>query len=56
MRDANDFTIIPTLDLKDGIAVHAVAGERADYLPVVTALVSVHATEQPAVRCCTSAA
>ena len=36
MRGPNHFTIIPTLDLKDGIVVHAVAGSRADYLPVVS--------------------
>ncbi len=36
MRDTNHFTIIPTLDLKDGLAVHAIAGARADYLPVVS--------------------
>jgi phosphoribosylformimino-5-aminoimidazole carboxamide ribotide isomerase len=36
MRDTNDFTIIPTLDLKDGIVVHAKSGSRADYRPVAS--------------------
>jgi phosphoribosylformimino-5-aminoimidazole carboxamide ribotide isomerase len=36
MRGTNDFKIIPTLDLKDGIAVHAIAGDRAGYLPIVS--------------------
>lgn len=38
MRDTSHFTIIPTLDLKDGIAVHAIAGDRAAYRPVVSPL------------------
>jgi len=29
-----DFAVIPALDLKDGVAVHAKAGNRADYRPV----------------------
>lgn len=36
MHEANDFTIIPTLDLKDGIVVHAKAGDRAAYRPVAS--------------------
>ena len=36
MRDTNDFTIIPTLDLMDGLVVHATAGPRADYRPVAS--------------------
>ncbi len=32
----SDFTVIPVLDLKDGFAVHAVAGRRADYAPIVS--------------------
>ena len=30
----SDFTVIPVLDLKGGVAVHAVAGRRADYAPI----------------------
>jgi phosphoribosylformimino-5-aminoimidazole carboxamide ribotide isomerase len=36
MQDTSNFAVIPTLDLKDGIVVHAKAGSRADYLPVVS--------------------
>ena len=34
MSKANGFTVIPALDLKDGLAVHAKAGARAEYRPV----------------------
>ena len=34
MDSSIDFTIIPTLDLKDGIVVHAKAGDRAEYRPI----------------------
>ena len=30
------FTVIPVLDLKGGLAVHAVAGRRADYAPIMS--------------------
>jgi phosphoribosylformimino-5-aminoimidazole carboxamide ribotide isomerase len=30
------FTVIPVLDLKRGVAVHAVAGRRADYAPIMS--------------------
>ena len=30
----NPFRVIPVLDLKDGQAVHAVAGQRSHYQPV----------------------
>jgi HisA/HisF family protein len=30
------FTVIPVLDLKGGVAVHAVAGKRADYAPLAS--------------------
>ncbi len=30
------FTVIPVLDLKGGVAVHAVAGRRADYAPIMS--------------------
>lgn len=33
-----DFRIIPVLDLKDGVAVHAVRGERASYAPARSVL------------------
>jgi phosphoribosylformimino-5-aminoimidazole carboxamide ribotide isomerase len=33
-----DFAIIPALDLKDGLVVHARGGARADYRPVATPL------------------
>jgi HisA/HisF family protein len=36
MQEAKDFTIIPTLDLKDGVVVHAKAGDRAAYRPVAS--------------------
>jgi phosphoribosylformimino-5-aminoimidazole carboxamide ribotide isomerase len=36
MSKANDFTVIPALDLKDGIAVHAKAGARAEYRPIAS--------------------
>src|SRR5215470_14430248 len=32
------FAIIPVLDLKDGSVVHARAGDRANYRPIVTPL------------------
>ncbi len=32
----NDFAVIPALDLKDGMVVHAKAGSRADYRPIVS--------------------
>ena len=32
----NNFTVIPVLDLKGGVAVHAVAGRRADYAPITS--------------------
>jgi HisA/HisF family protein len=31
-----DFAVIPALDLKDGVVVHAKAGNRADYRPVAS--------------------
>jgi phosphoribosylformimino-5-aminoimidazole carboxamide ribotide isomerase len=34
MGSSIDFAIIPTLDIKDGIVVHAKAGDRADYRPI----------------------
>jgi HisA/HisF family protein len=36
MDNAGDFTIIPALDLKDGIVVHAKAGARAEYRPIAS--------------------
>jgi phosphoribosylformimino-5-aminoimidazole carboxamide ribotide isomerase len=36
MSNANDFTVIPALDLMDGNAVHAKAGPRAEYRPVAS--------------------
>jgi HisA/HisF family protein len=36
MSKANDFTVIPALDLMDGNAVHAKAGPRAEYRPVAS--------------------
>jgi len=33
-----DFVIIPALDLKDGLVVHASGGARADYRPIATPL------------------
>ena len=33
-----DFAIIPALDLKDGLVVHASSGARADYRPIETPL------------------
>ena len=32
----SNFTVIPVLDLKGGVAVHAVAGRRADYAPIAS--------------------
>jgi phosphoribosylformimino-5-aminoimidazole carboxamide ribotide isomerase len=32
----SDFTVIPALDLKDSLVVHAKAGERAAYRPIVS--------------------
>ena len=31
-----DFAVIPALDLKDGVVVHAKAGNRADYRPIAS--------------------
>lgn len=31
-----DFALIPVIDLKDGVVVHARAGKRADYRPLET--------------------
>jgi HisA/HisF family protein len=36
MDNAGDFAIIPALDLKDGIVVHAKAGARAEYRPIAS--------------------
>jgi len=36
MDNARDFTIIPALDLKDGMVVHAKGGARADYRPIAS--------------------
>jgi HisA/HisF family protein len=36
MSAMSDFTVIPVLDLKGGRAVHAVAGRRADYAPIMS--------------------
>ena len=32
----SNFTVIPALDLKGGVVVHAVAGDRADYRPIAS--------------------
>jgi HisA/HisF family protein len=32
--DSPDFTVVPTLDIKNAVVVHAKAGDRADYCPV----------------------
>ncbi len=34
MSKSSEFTVIPALDLKDGVTVHAKAGARAEYRPV----------------------
>ncbi len=34
MSSLSDFTVIPALDIKDGVVVHAKAGPRADYRPI----------------------
>ena len=34
MGSLSDFTLIPALDIKDGVVVHAKAGARAEYQPV----------------------
>src|SRR5262245_63411726 len=36
MSKANDFTVIPALDLMDGNVVHAKAGPRAEYRPLAS--------------------
>ena len=36
MNAMSNFTVIPVLDLKGGVAVHAVAGRRADYAPILS--------------------
>jgi HisA/HisF family protein len=36
MGSTSDFAVIPALDLKDGIVVHAKGGARADYRPVAS--------------------
>ena len=36
MNAMSNFTVIPVLDLKGGVAVHAVAGHRADYAPIMS--------------------
>jgi HisA/HisF family protein len=36
MNAMSDFTVIPVLDLKGGVAVHAVAGGRAEYAPIMS--------------------
>jgi HisA/HisF family protein len=36
MSDTNDFTVIPALDLKDGVVVHAKGGSRAGYPPIAS--------------------
>jgi phosphoribosylformimino-5-aminoimidazole carboxamide ribotide isomerase len=36
MNPANDFTVIPALDLMDGNVVHAKAGPRAEYRPLAS--------------------
>jgi phosphoribosylformimino-5-aminoimidazole carboxamide ribotide isomerase len=34
MSSTSDFTVIPALDLKDGVVVHAKGGTRAEYRPI----------------------
>jgi HisA/HisF family protein len=34
MDETSEFTVIPALDLKDGVVVHAKAGNRIDYRPI----------------------
>ena len=36
MASTSDFAVIPALDLKDGLVVHAKGGARADYRPVAS--------------------
>jgi HisA/HisF family protein len=36
MSAMSNFAVIPVLDLKGGVAVHAVAGRRADYAPIAS--------------------
>jgi phosphoribosylformimino-5-aminoimidazole carboxamide ribotide isomerase len=36
MEKSNKFTVIPVLDLKEGVVVHARGGKRADYRPLET--------------------
>ena len=36
MGGTNDFTVIPALDLKDGVVVHAKGGSRAGYPPIAS--------------------
>ena len=36
MSETSEFTVIPALDLKDGLVVHAKAGNRADYRPIAS--------------------
>ena len=36
MDGTSNFTVIPALDLKGGVVVHAVAGNRADYRPIAS--------------------
>ena len=36
MGGTNDFTVIPALDLKDGVVVHAKGGSRAGYRPIAS--------------------
>ncbi len=36
MGSTSDFTVIPALDLKDGIVVHAKGGVRAEYRPIAS--------------------
>jgi HisA/HisF family protein len=36
MTEATEFAVIPVLDLKDGMVVHARAGKREDYRPLET--------------------
>jgi phosphoribosylformimino-5-aminoimidazole carboxamide ribotide isomerase len=36
MSNSSDFAVIPALDLKDGVVVHAKGGARADYRPVAS--------------------
>jgi HisA/HisF family protein len=36
MDGMGDFAVIPALDLKDDVVVHAIAGNRADYRPIAS--------------------